>query len=193
VEALILVDSDEILALQQGDRAAFQRLVGTYSEKIYRLALSILQHQEDAEDVTQDVFTTVYSSIAQFKQDAKLSTWMYRITVNKCQELIRRKSRKKRFGFMTSLDQLESTKTSDFMHPGVELENKERAAILFKAINRLPENQRLAFTMHKLEGIPYDEIAQILNVTLASIESLLYRAKQQLKQSLSDYYEENER
>ncbi len=193
MEALILVDSDEILALQQGDRAAFQRLVGTYSEKIYRLALSILQHQEDAEDVTQDVFTTVYSSIAQFKQDAKLSTWMYRITVNKCQELIRRKSRKKRFGFMTSLDQLESTKTSDFMHPGVELENKERAAILFKAINRLPENQRLAFTMHKLEGIPYDEIAQILNVTLASIESLLYRAKQQLKQSLSDYYEENER
>lgn len=193
MEALILVDSDEILALQQGDQAAFQRLVAAYSEKIYRLSLSILQHQEDAEDVTQDVFTTVYSSIAQFKQDAQLSTWMYRITVNKCQELIRRKSRKKRFGFMTSLDQLESTKTSDFMHPGVELENKERAAILFKAINRLPENQRLAFTMHKLEGIPYDEIAQILNVTLASIESLLYRAKQQLKQSLSDYYEENER
>lgn len=193
MEALILVDSDEILALQQGDQAAFQRLVAAYSEKIYRLSLSILQHQEDAEDVTQDVFTTVYSSIAQFKQDAQLSTWMYRITVNKCQELIRRKSRKKRFGFMTSLDQLESTKTSDFMHPGVELENKERAAILFNAINRLPENQRLAFTMHKLEGIPYDEIAQILNVTLASIESLLYRAKQQLKQSLSDYYEENER
>jgi len=193
VEALILVESNEIKALQQGDREAFQRLVGAYSEKIYRLALSILQHEEDAEDVTQEVFTTVYTAVSQFNQDAKLSTWMYRITVNKCQELIRRKSRKKRFGFMTSLDQLESTKAGDFMHPGIELENKERAAILFSAINRLPENQRLAFTMHKLEGIPYEEIAQILNVSLGSIESLLFRAKQHLKQSLSDYYEENER
>ena len=73
------------------------------------------------------------------------------------------------------------------------MENKERAAILFSAIKRLPEKQRLAFTMHKLEGISYEEIAQILNVTLGSIESLLYRAKQHLKQSLSDYYEENER
>lgn len=188
-----MVDSNEIRALQQGNPEAFQRLVAAYSGKIYRLTLSILQHPEDAEDVTQEVFTTVYLSIARFQGDAQLSTWMYRIAVNKCQEHIRKKSRKKRFGFLTSLDQVEATQPADWMHPALELENKERAVILFGAINRLPENQRLAFTMHKLEGIPYDEIAHILELSLSSVESLIFRARQSLKQWLADYYEENER
>lgn len=186
-------EPEEIRALQQGDGEAFHRLVAAFSVKIYHLSLSILQHAEDAEDVTQEVFTTVYLSIGQFQGDAQLSTWIYRITVNKCQEHLRKKSRKKRFGFLTSLDKAEQTQPAAYLHPGTELENKERAAILFSAINRLPENQRLAFTMHKLEGIPYEAIAQILELSLSSVESLLFRARKNLKEWLSDYYEENER
>jgi RNA polymerase sigma-70 factor (ECF subfamily) len=75
----------------------------------------------------------------------------------------------------------------------IELEKKERSAILFSAINQLPENQKIAFTMHKIEGMSYEETAQIMNVSLSSVESLMFRAKKNLKQLLSNYYEKNER
>ena len=79
------------------------------------------------------------------------------------------------------------------MHPGIELEKKERSAILFSAINQLPENQKIAFTMHKIEGVSYEETAQIMNISLSSVESLMFRAKKNLKQLLGNYYEKNER
>lgn len=183
--------------LQNGSQVAFTKLLSDYSTKVYNLSFSILQNQEDAEDITQEVFTTIYLSIQQFKGESKLSTWIYRITVNKCQELIRKRSRKKRFGFLTSLDNTENNNSNslatNFMHPGIELENRERSAVLFGAINKLPENQKIAFTMHKIEGIPYEEIATIMETSLSSVESLMFRARQNLKQYLSVYYDENER
>ncbi len=192
-----MIDFEEIEALKKGDERAFQLLLNTFSEKVYNLSFSILQNQEDAEDITQEIFVTVYLSISQFKGDSKLSTWIYRITVNKCHELIRKRSRKKRFGFITSLERIDFEKqlseNFNFMHPGIELEKKERSAILFSAINQLPENQKIAFTMHKIEGMSYEETAQIMNVSLSSVESLMFRAKKNLKQLLSNYYEKNER
>lgn len=187
----------EIEDLKNGSQAAFTKLTSYYSIKVYNLSLGILQNQEDAEDVTQEVFTTVFLSIKQFKGESKLSTWIYRITVNKCQELIRKKSRKKRFGFSLPIESLEintgNSIKANFMHPGIELENQERAAFLFNAINKLAENQKIAFTMHKIEGIPYDEIAVIMETSLSSVESLIFRARQNLKQLLASYYDENER
>jgi RNA polymerase sigma-70 factor (ECF subfamily) len=192
-----LTDFSEIEGLKRGDHRSFKLLLDQYSEKVFNLSLNILHDRNDAEDITQEVFTTVFLSVAQFKGDSKLSTWIYRITVNKCQEHIRKKSRKKRFGFLTTLDKAEigdvSSLQANFLHPGIELENKERAAILFSAIDRLPENQRIAFTMHKVEGIPYEEIASIMEVSLSSVESLIFRARQNLKQNLGDYYEKNEK
>lgn len=189
-------ETEIIVALKNGEQKAFHFLVNNYSQKVYNLSLGILQNEEDAEDATQEVFTTVYLSINQFKGESKLSTWIYRITVNKCREFIRKKSRKKRFGFLTSLESVEhksfQSENANFMHPGVELENQERASILFEAINRLPENQKIAFSMHKLDGIPYEEIAEIMKTTLSSVESLLFRARQNLKHMLATYYEENE-
>jgi len=187
----------EIEELQKGSQTAFNRLTSNYSLKVYNLSLSILQNQEDAEDVTQEVFTTVFLSIKQFKGDSKLSTWIYRITVNKCQELIRKRSRKKRFGMLTTYTKMEMSNSTNFkanfLHPGVEMENQERAAALFGAIDRLPENQKIAFTMHKIEGIPYEEIALIMETSLSSVESLIFRARQNLKLFLASYYDENER
>lgn len=188
-------DFPEIEALKKGSQSAFNLLVSVFSQKVYNLVLGILQNEQDAEDVTQEIFTTVFLSIDQFKGDSKLSTWIYRVSVNKCQEFIRKKTRKKRFGFIIPIDKSESTIqiSSTFMHPGLELENQERGAILFAAINALPENQKTAFTLFNLECIPYEEIAQIMNTSLSAVESLIFRAKQNLKKALSEYYEENER
>lgn len=190
----LLTDFEDIEGLKQGDERAFSQLVVGFSQRIYNLCLSILQNQEDAEDATQEVFSTVFLSVKEFKGESKLSTWLYRIAINKCQEHLRKKNRKKRFGFLVSIEKSESAELSpSFFHPGIELENKERAAILFAAVDRLPENQKVAFTLHKMEGVSYEEVAETMGMTLSSIESLLFRAKQNLKKSLGAYYEKNER
>lgn len=190
-----MIDFKDIDGLKRRDEQSFCALIDQFSDMIFNLSLNILQNKSDAEDITQEVFTTIYLQIDQFKADAKFSTWVYRIALNKCQEHIRSKSRKKRFGFLTTLDKVEmgSNIHANFMHPGIELENRERAAILFAALEKLPENQRIAFTLHKIEGFPYEEIATMMETSLSSVESLLFRARQNLKKLLNHYYEENER
>ena len=191
-----MISQEEIEALKNGDQQAYKSLVDLFSRKVYNLCLSLLHNQEDAEDATQEVFSSVFSSINKFKGDSKVSTWIYRISVNKCKEIIRKKSRKKRFGFPVPLENIETHSPNhtqaNFIHPGIELENQERAAILFGAINSLPENQKIAFSMHKLEGIPYDEIATAMGVSLSSVESLIFRANQNLRTKLAVYYSKNE-
>jgi RNA polymerase sigma-70 factor (ECF subfamily) len=107
---------------------------------------------------------------------------------------IRRKKRKKRFAYIQSLfgaGNQTIIEVPDFHHPGVTLDNKERAAVLFKAINQLPENQKIAFTLNKMEGLSYQEISDIMKTSVSSIESLMHRAKNNLKKWLANHYEKN--
>ena len=181
--------------LKKGDQDAFRTLLSQYSDRVFNTALGLLQHQEDAEDITQEVFVEVYQSIPAFRLQSKLSTWIYRITVTKSLELLRSNKRKKRSGIVLSLfgkEQRINVSTNEpFYHPGVSLENKEMSAVLFKAIQQLPLHQRTAFTLHKLEAMSYAELAGVMNVSVSSVESLLFRAKQKLKMLLGNYYEQN--
>jgi RNA polymerase sigma factor (sigma-70 family) len=191
-----LVEADFISQLQKGDEGAFRNLVESYKDRVYNSCIGILQNAQDAEDITQEVFVEVFRSIAAFKAESKLSTWIYRIAVTKSLDHLRTKKRKKRFAFVKSLfgeaGNEPRFEAADFVHPGVLLENKERAAHLFKAIEQLPENQRIAFTLHKVQDLSYQEISEIMKTTLSSVESLMFRAKQNLQKILSDYYNENE-
>ena len=83
------------------------------------------------------------------------------------------------------------TADEQFYHPRISLENKEMSAVLFNAIRRLPLNQRTAFTLNKLENLSYAELAEVMNLSVSSVESLLFRARQKLKELLGDYYEKN--
>ena len=182
-----------IAALKDNDATAFRQLVSDYQDLVYNVVLGLLQQPEDAEDVAQEVFVTVFHSINGFREDAKLSTWLYRISVTKSLEWIRKKKRKKRFAFMQSLD----TNSNDdgvievphFYHPGVQLENKERAAILFAAIAKLPEQQKTAFLLFQAEQLSQADIAVTMNTTVSSVESLLFRAKKKLREMLAHYYD----
>src|ERR1043165_562987 len=163
---------------------SFQQIYEQYKNKVFNTVLSYLQNSEDAEEVTQDVFLEIYHKLAQFEGRSSLSTWIYRIAINKSLDFLKAKSRKKRFAFISSLfnDSGELKHDHpDFYHPGIALENKEKSAILFKAINFLPEKQKTAFILSKLEGLSYAEIADVMETTVASVESLLVRAKQGLK------------
>lgn len=188
-------EKEIIIRLKQNDEKAFQLLVDLFSKKVYNTCIGMLQNREDAEDVTQEIFITIHININEFREESSLSTWIYRIALNKCLEFIRKKDRKKRSGIFKSIFSSDGERAienhSDFMHPGIQLENQERAKVLFKAIELLPEQQKTAYILHKLEQVSYNEIASIMEVSLSSVESLLFRAKQNLKKHLTIYYEEN--
>lgn len=178
--------------LKQGDEAAFKQIVEQWQDMVYNTVLGIVQSEAEAEDVTQDVFIRVYESVSSFKGESKFSTWLYRIAVTKALELLRSKKRKKRFAFLQPIfgeDSEERIQLADFHHPGVSLDNKERAGHLFKAIQKLPENQKAAFVLHKLEGFSYKEISETLQTSVPAVESLMNRAKTNLKKYLENYYQ----
>jgi RNA polymerase sigma-70 factor (ECF subfamily) len=176
-----------IQGLRNGDEAAFKYLVDNYKDRVFNTAIGIVQNAEDAEDVAQEVFIQVYRSIHNFKGESKLSTWLYRIATTRSLDLLRSRKSKKRFGFIQRLfgDGNEPLfEIPDFNHPGVALDQKENAAKLFKAIDQLPENQKIAFTLHKLEDLSYQEISKIMQISIAAVESVMHRAKQNLRKIL---------
>jgi RNA polymerase sigma-70 factor (ECF subfamily) len=188
-----LDESTFIIDLQAGKREAYSRLLDEYEQRVFHTCLSFVPNKEDAEDVAQEVFVEVFKSIQRFKGNSKLSTWIYRISTNKSLEFIRKKNTKKRFAFMQSLfgNEIPLDKTTYFTemnHPGILLENKEKSETIFKAIHQLPEAQCIVFTLHKVDGLSYKEVAEITEKSVSSVESLLFRAKKNLQKKLENFY-----
>jgi len=191
-----LINETELIEqLKQGDETAFKTIVEQWKDMVYNTILGIVQNETEAEDLAQDVFIKVFEKISTFKGDSKFSTWLYRIATTTALDHLRSKKRKKRFGFFQSLGGGNDEKDSipDFHHPGVSLDNKERATVLFKAIESLPENQKTAYTLHKLEGLSYRDVSEVLNTTVSAVESLMSRANQNLRKELEEYYNINYR
>jgi len=184
----LLTELELIEGLKRGDESAFRVLVEQYQDLVYNTALGVVQNAADAEDVAQEVFIQIFRSIGTFKSEAKLSTWIYRITTTRALDLLRARKSKKRFGLLKRLWETEEENPldtiEDFNHPGVALERKEDAAKLFEAIGQLPENQKVAFVLHKLEGLSYQEISEIMGNTVPAVESLMHRARLNLKKIL---------
>ena len=178
--------------LQAGSEQAFSALVDLYQNKALSTCLGFIPNRQDAEDVVQEVFVEVFRSVGNFKGESKLSSWIYRIVVNKSLEALRYKKRKKRKAFFQSLiglnEQNGSLDGQDFDHPGVLMENKERSKVLFSKIDELPESQRVVFTLCKLDDLSYREAAEIMKTSVSSVESLMFRAKKNLQKNLEDYY-----
>lgn len=154
-----------------------------FSEKVYNTAISYSQNEKDAEEITQDVFTKVFRYAAKFEGKSAVSTWIYRIAVNTSLNHIKKK---KRFSFL----QFGETNTDrpDFEHPGILLEKRESAKTLFKVIDTLPNNQKTAFILSFVEELPRQEVADVMEVSLKAVESLLQRAKKNLRVRLEKLY-----
>lgn len=184
-----------IQKLKEGDEAAFRYVLEAYQKMVLNCSFKFLRNVESAQDLTQEVFLEVFESIHTFKQNSKLSTWIYRITVTKSINQLNSLKTKKRFAFFTSLfgsnNSEEIFASAENNNPDKLLENKDRAAVLKWAIEKLPENQRVAFTLSKHEEMNYGEIADILNTSISSVESLLHRAKSNLKKFLFNYYKKH--
>lgn len=165
-------------------------------ELVYNLALHYVQNEEDAQEITQDVFVSVYHSLDSFNHNSKISTWIYRITIHKSLDFLRSKKRKKRFALLISLvftTENKQKEIAEFNHPGVQLEQKESVAMIFKCINQLPENQKTALILSKIEGKSHKEIAEIMSLSSKAVESLVQRAKTKLLSKLNEGNEKEDR
>ncbi len=174
------------------DNIDFEKLYNQYSVLVYNLALNYLQNIEDAEEITQDVFIQINNSLDKFQEKSSLKTWIYRITINKCLDYIKHKNSQKRFFIFgkKSQNEFEISNASNFEHPGILLENKEKSKLLFEIINELGDNQKTAFLLSKMDGLSNPEIAEIMKLSVSSVESLVFRAKSTLKDKISNKFEE---
>ncbi len=180
--------------LQAGDPGAFRELVDNHKAYVLNTCYRFVNNQEDAEDISQEVFVEVYNSISGFRADAKLSTWLYRIAVNKSLDYIRRKKRKKRFAKIIPLYGYEDDEEIGIPadnNPVLEFEDQERRKLLNEAVGKLPENQQVVINLSKYQRLSNKEIAAVMNISLSAVESLNHRAKINLRRYLHHYFEKN--
>jgi RNA polymerase sigma factor (sigma-70 family) len=169
------------------DLQSFEELYEQYKKMVYNLSLNYVQNHEDAQEITQDVFVSVHQRLSDFEHNAEISTWLYRIAINKCLDHIKRAKRKKRFGFVRSLfggDDGISHDLFHFDHPGVQLEQKEALKNIFAHINELPANQKTALLLSKTEQRSQADVALIMGISEKAAESLIQRAKKNLADRL---------
>lgn len=161
----------------------FNIIFEEYKNLVFNLALKYVYNIEDAEEITQDVFVTIYQKMGSFREESKLSTWIYRITINKSIDFLRAKNRQKRFAYILSLfgdaNKVNFDK-AEFNHPGILLENNENLKLLLKQIDELDINQKTVIILLKIEGKSQSETAEIMNLSVKAIESLFQRAKANL-------------
>lgn len=194
-------DTELIEQLICGNDEAFRIIIKRYQKMVLNSCYRFVLNKETAEDLTQEVFIEVYRSISMFRKDSKLSTWIYRIAISKSLDNLKNMKRKKRFAKLKSLFHDEDSTgdnsldneiiAAENQNPQKILENEERLKVLSIALDSLPENQRIAFTLSKYEGYSYNEIAEVLDVSNSSVESLMHRAKMNLRKKLYSYYKEH--
>ncbi|MGB3478598.1 MAG: RNA polymerase sigma factor [bacterium] len=178
------------------DEFAFRTIFNRYEHKIFNLIYRYIGSYHEAEELTQDVFVKIYKAAKTFKGKARFSTWLYRITVNVC-----KKHRMKKRLILRSLDDdvtLASTKIArEFCAPESTMpdkifKQKQKMAIIQNAVDTLPANQKIAFILSKYESYSYAEIAVIMHTSISAVESLLVRAKRNLKKELMPFKERGE-
>jgi len=191
-----MTDQELIDQIQSGSQSAFRHLVDKYQVLVFNTCIGFVGNRQSAEDLSQDVFIETYRSISKFRGEAKLSTWLYRISVNKSLNHIRDH---KKHNVVRSLERFfygekeEKLEVEDYIYGSADMpmEQQQHAGELHKAINSLPDNQQIAFNLHKFDDLSYKQIAEVMDISLSSVESLIHRAKKNLQKKLAKYYQEN--
>ncbi len=179
---------------ENNNHSAFALLVDRYQKLVVNTCRGFVNSYADAEDLAQDVFIELFESLPDFRHESKLSTWIYRITVNKSLNFVRKRKRETFFDSITSLFGSSEGKNGNSNigfssnDADTDIKSKELRVELKRAINALPENQKIAFILNKYQDLSYKEVAEVMDISLSSVESLLFRAKGNLQKSLSNFY-----
>jgi RNA polymerase sigma-70 factor (ECF subfamily) len=173
-----MVDDLELMnRMVEGDREALKEVYDRYSPKVFTMAIHHLKDRFAAEDITQEIFITVYDKAFQFKGNSKLSTWIYRIAFNKCMDVLKKGRLDSQRQGSVNLDMLYQENISE--------SEKYNLEEILMAIDQLNEAQKNAFILVYLDRIPQKEVAEILGMTLKGLESLIYRSRMKLQKILT--------
>ncbi len=165
-----------------GDESAFAVLVQRHKEKVRNIVYLTMSSSNSVDDIAQDVFLTVYRNLNNFRFESQFTTWLYRITVNKCKDYMRKIKIRNIF---TPLKEAEE-KTDDISAP----ESNDIKGIVQKAIGKLPEKLRIPLLLKDIEGMSYQEIAETVQCEIGTVKSRIFRAREGLKNILRPYEEE---
>ena len=172
---------------QQGNTAAFEAIVNRHAAQVYNLALRMVRNPQEAEDIAQESFVRVWRALPTFRADAQFTTWLYRIVTNLCYNRLPR--------LKQELHAVDADEQNTLQDTAVSIErtllNEELLNELNQAINSLPESQRLLITLRHVQGMSYDEIAQVTEMPLGSVKTGIFRARRQLKYLLTHAEVEN--
>lgn len=182
--------SEEFIELLKNrNQHAFKQLVEEYQQMVFSTCMGIVHSVNDADDLAQEVFIEAFNSIENFREDAKISTWLYRIAINKSLNFVRDNKRNR---FLQSIGMLNVPDIPDepnhFDLPYESLLEQQRSKMIQKAIDSLPKNQRTAFVLSKYDDLSYKEIADVMEISISSVESLLFRARKSLQKKLLTCY-----
>ncbi len=160
-----------------GDEQAFEQLVRRYQQAVFNTIYRYTGRQDDVQDLAQEIFIKVWRNAAKFKGKSKFSTWLYRITANHCINY-RRKNRRQHL----SLDELtEKGRTPESLKVESDPEQRRNVELVRKAVDELPDRQRMALVLAHFEGRSYKEIAEIMGISTSAVESLIFRARSALR------------
>ena len=166
----------------EGDETTFRLLVQRHKDKVRNLTYLTLGSTDAVDDIAQDVFLTVYKNMNKFRFESQFSTWLYRITVNKCKDHLRKKRIRNIF---ISIKENEQEPVYHSLH-----ETKDTAEIVRKAIQELPDKLRIPLMLKDLEGLSYQEIAETVNCEIGTVKSRIFRAREGLRNILKPYEKE---
>jgi RNA polymerase sigma-70 factor, ECF subfamily len=166
----------------EGDETTFRLLVQRHKDKVRNITYLTLGSTDEVDDIAQDVFLTVYKNLNRFRFESQFSTWLYRITVNKCKDHLRKKRIRNIF---ISIKEEEHEPSYTSSH-----ENRDTAEIVRKAVDELPDKLRIPLMLKDLEGLSYQEIAQTVNCEVGTVKSRIFRAREGLRNILKPYEKE---
>ena len=190
-----LSDADLIHAFRQGDETAFEELVRRYQRAVSNVIYLTLGDRQEVEDLTQEVFIRAYRSLSRFDENAKLYSWLYRIAVNLCIDEVRRKKIRKTISLnlMTESALERERKSKDSHSPATaELLKAENSDVILKALKKLSPAYRSALVLREYENMAYEDIADSLGVSVQAVKSRIFRARQEMRELLKDYFEEKQ-
>lgn len=182
-------DFELVQQAANGDESAFEVLVKKYQQKVYTIAYGISHNQQDALDISQEVFIKIYKKLKNFRGASSFYTWLYRITTNLSIDFQRRKKKVTKVEFDERIleEPIPEARTGEDkkFDPGDILERKEIHGAILKAIETLPEDQKTTVVLRELENLPYREIAKVMNCSIGTVMSRLHYGRKKLQEMLS--------
>lgn len=172
-----------VRAVLNGDVNAFEMLVREYEKNVYNLALRMVGNSEDAADMSQEAFIKAYNSLDSFRGDSKFSVWLYRIVSNVCLDFIRSRKRKQTVSLSVeddNGDDVELDIADDTQSPERLMDKQLTREAVRRGLDSLPPGQRQILLLREIQGLSYDEIAEVLNVEAGTVKSRIFRARKKL-------------